>query len=122
MAVAIIAMKITSMMTSTQPARIFVNINLRLMTVTERKMKTISITNISMRTVRAELRSFIAPTGLESITSGEDHAQNANPNIMNTTVSSTVIMEERSILLLSGVSSLTVLRTDLETRGFTFHS
>jgi hypothetical protein len=37
-------------------------------------------------------------------------------------VSSTVIIVERIISLLSGVSSLTVLHTDLETRGFTFRS
>jgi hypothetical protein len=42
--------------------------------------------------------------------------------IRNTAVSNTVIIVERIISLLSGVSSLTVLRTDLGTRGFTFHS
>ncbi len=56
------------------------------------------------------------------MTSGEDQAQKANPITKNTTVSSIVIIEERTISLLSGVSSLTVLHTDLGNRGFAFHS
>ncbi len=109
-------------MTSVQPALMLLSISFRLITVTERKMKAITITNTSIRTVTAGFMAFIAPTGLESMTSGDDHAQKASPKIKNTAVSNTVIIVERIIVLLSGVSSLTVLYTDLGNRGFPFHS
>lgn len=117
-----IAMNMRIMMTSVQPALIPVSISFRLMAVTERKMKDITINRTSIRTVIAGFKAFIAPTGLESMISGEDHAQKASPKTKNTTENITVIIVERIISLLSGVSSLTVLHTDLGNRGFTFHS
>ena len=122
MADVIIATNMRITITSPQPALILVNISLRLITVTERKMKTMTITITSMRIVAAGFISFIAPTGLVSMTSGDDQAQKASPKIKNTAVRNTVIIVERISSLLSGVSSLTVLSTDLGTRGFMFHS
>ena len=111
-----IAMNMRIAMISVQPALMLLSISLRLITVTERKMKASNITRTSIRTVKAGFRSFIAPTGLVSMTSGEDQAQKASPKIKNTIVSSIVIIEERIISLLSGVSSLTVLHRPWNSR------
>ncbi len=122
MAVVIIAMNMRRIMTSLQPALMFVSMSLRLMTVTERKTNAMSITITSRKTVTAGFMLFIAPTGLVAMTSGEDHAQKASPRTIKTAVRRIVIIVERIISLLSGISSLTVLHTDPRTRGFTFHS
>ena len=111
---AIMAKAIKRIMTSVHPDLISVSISLRLMTDTERKMKNISITSTSMAIVTAGLIAFKAPTGLESITSGEDQAQRASPRIKNNAVSIIVIIKERNIVLLSGVSSLNVFAPTLE--------
>jgi len=68
----------------------------------------------------AGFMSLIAPTGLVSMTSGEDHAQNSSPRITNTAVRSTVNIVERNIALLSGVSSLTVLSPTLRLEDLCF--
>ncbi len=120
MAVVIIAMNMRRIMTSLQPALIFVSVSFRLITVTERKTKTISIIMTSRKTVTAGFIWFIAPTGLVVMTSGEDHAQKANPKTIKTAVRRTVIIVERIVSLLSGISSLTVLHTDLEPEDLRF--
>nr|KXH70814.1 MAG: hypothetical protein AM325_00355 [Candidatus Thorarchaeota archaeon SMTZ1-45] len=73
-----------------------------------------SIIITSIKTVRAGFNSLIAPTGLVAMTSGEDQAQKVSPKMKNTIVKTTVIIVERIISLLSGISSLTVLHTTLE--------
>lgn len=109
-------------MTSNQPARTFEKKSLRLMIVTDRKMNSPSIVSDSIMTVAKGFKLFRMPMGLVSMTSAEDHAQKASPRIRNTTVSIVVITVERIISSLSGTSSLTGVHSDLENRGFPFHS
>ena len=115
-------MKMTVIMTSVQPALMLVRANLRLITVTKRKTKVMNMINTSRTTVTAGLNSLIAPTGLVAMTSREDQAQKASPKTTNTTVNNIVRTVERRRSLLSGISSLTVLYTDLGPRGFVFYS
>lgn len=122
MAVDIIAIKMTTIMTSAQPALMLVSANLRLITLTKRNTKVMNMIRTSRTTVTAGLNSLIAPTGLVSMTSGEDQAQKASPRTTNTTVNKIVKTVERRRSLLSGIPSLTVLYTDLGPRGFVFHS
>ena len=116
-----IPITIRRIMTSVHPALISVSISLRLITETERKMKNMSNTSTSIATVTAGLNAFIAPTGLESTMSGEDQAQRASARIRNNAVNIMVIIDERSKVLLSGVSSLTVLAPTLEPRAYVSH-
>jgi hypothetical protein len=76
----------------------------------------------SMKIVAKGFMLFNAPMGLVSITSGDDHAQKASASTRKMTVSRMVITEERTISSLSGMSSLTGVHSDLENRGFLFHS
>ncbi len=119
---AIIARIIRSIIISVQPALTSVSINLRLIAVTEMKTKNPNITSTSIKTVTAGLILFNVPTGLESITSGEDQAQRASPRIRNNVASIVVIIEERTISLLSGVSSLTVFTPTLEPEKPMYHT
>ena len=118
----IIARTIKTKITSVHPALISVRVNLRLIMVTDRNMKNPSITSISINMVMAGLIPFNAPTGLVSIISGEDQAQKASPKIKNKVERMIVIIEERIISLLSGVSSLTVFTPTLETEMPMFHT
>ena len=116
------ARTIKTTITSVHPALISVRVNLRLIMETERNTKNPNITSTSINTVMAGLIPFKAPTGLESIISGEDQAQKANPKTKNIMVSIIVIIEERIISLLSGVSSLTVFTPTLEIEMPMFHT
>lgn len=99
------------MIISVQPARTFEKKSLRLTTVTVMKTKKQNINRISITNVMNGLISLIAVTGPS--TSGCDQAQKASPTTKKMTDSTTVIIVDRMILLLSGISSLTVPYTDL---------
>jgi hypothetical protein len=109
-------------MTSVQPALISVKNNFRLITVTERNTKNPSITSTSSNTVMAGLIAFKAPTGLESIISSEDQAQREIPKTKIKTENIIVTSNDLIILLLSGVSSLTVFTPALKTEMPKFHT
>lgn len=119
-AIATMMMKIV--MTSNQPARTSDMNNLRLITVTERKMNRPNINSASKIPVSQGLIPLSISIGLISASGREDQTHNVSVIIMNTTARVAVITVERIIWLLSGVSSLTVVHTDLENRDFTFHS
>lgn len=108
--------------TSSHPARTSERNNLRLITVTDRKMNTPSIDNASMSTVRYGLMSLRISMGLVSASGRDDQAHNVSAIIMNTAVIIAVITVDLIISLLSEISSLTVVYTDLGNREFMFHS
>ncbi len=70
----------------------------------------------------AGLIAFKAPTGLESIISGEDQAQREIPKTKIKTENIIVTSNDLIILLLSGVSSLTVFTPTLKTEMPKFHT
>ncbi len=89
-----------------------------LTTVIVRKKNIPDMMSISMMRTRNGFASMIAPTGLVSMTSGADHAQKANPRDSRTTVRITVMIVDRTISLRSGISSLNVPHTGLESEMF----
>ena len=81
-------------------------------------MNTPSIDSDSIRIGTYGLKSLSRSSGLVSTSLREDQAQNASAIIMKTAVRITVITVDRIIWLRSGISSLTVVNTNLEIRGF----
>ena len=114
--------RIKKEMTSNHPALTWLMNSLRLTMVTVRKMYTPNIESDSMRIVMYGLISLRISIGLISVSGREDQAQKVSAIIMNTAARIAVITVDRIISLRSGSSSLTVVNTNLENRGFMIHS
>jgi hypothetical protein len=106
--------------TSAHPALTFVMNNLRFMIVMEEKTKKQNTNNISAMIGMNGFISFSASTGLSI--SGADQAQNAIASDKKITVKIIVMTVDLIISLLSGISSLKDLNTDLNNVRILVHS